>query len=332
VRKFAKKSQRDKASEGRFIPLFEERVLKMKKRLGLLLMMVILLAMGGNPGKVQAAQTARPVVALGADLTADQRATVLDYMGLTEDDLANCTVITVTNEMEKEYLGDYLDASVIGTRALSSVMLTKGEEGSGVLVTTKNINYCTTGMYRNALLTAGLEDTSVLVVGPSPISGTAALIGAVKAYEEMAQVSVADSTLDTALNELIVTGDIAEDNANSEEVEELIAFIKGKLAAGELDSDEDIEKAITEGEEKFNVTLTDSEKQQIVSLMDKIQKLGLDPEKLLEQAEDLYKKYGMDIVNHTEDAIKESVASSISGYFNGVVEQVKSFFTRLFAK
>jgi uncharacterized protein YpuA (DUF1002 family) len=187
-------------------------------------------------------------------------------------------------------------------------------------------------MYRNALLTAGLEDTSVLVVGPSPISGTAALIGAVKAYEEMAQVSVADSTLDTALNELIVTGDIAEDNANSEEVEELIAFIKGKLAAGELDSDEDIEKAITEGEEKFNVTLTDSEKQQIVSLMDKIQKLGLDPEKLLEQAEDLYKKYGMDIVNHTEDAIKESVASSISGYFNGVVEQVKSFFTRLFAK
>ena len=32
-------------------------------------------------------------------------------------------------------------------------MVTPAESGHGVMVTTQNINYCTTGMYRNALLT-----------------------------------------------------------------------------------------------------------------------------------------------------------------------------------
>ena len=61
----------------------------------------------------------------------------------------------------------FLDASVIGSKSLSSVMLKKGAKGSGVNVTTKNINYCTTGMYRNALLTAGVQDTEVIVAAPT---------------------------------------------------------------------------------------------------------------------------------------------------------------------
>ena len=39
---------------------------------------------------------------------------------------------------------------------------------------------------------------------------------------------------------------------SSEEVEELIAFIKAKLAAGDLATDQDIQDAIKEGEELIN--------------------------------------------------------------------------------
>jgi len=273
----------------------------------------------------------KTVVALGADLSAEQRATVLSLMDLTEEDLKDCIVLTVTNEEEHRYLGNYIDSSVIGTKSLSSVKLVPKDKGNGVLVTIKNINFCTTGMYRNALLTAGLEDTDVLVVGPSEISGTAALIGAVKGYGEMSGVTIDENVLDVALDELITTGQIAQASEHREEIEELMAYVKGKLAAGELETQEDILAAIKEGEVKFGVTLTEEQKQQILGVMEKIDKLGLDPEKLLDQAKDLYEKFGEEVVNKATDAVKKSVTESIGDFFSEMVDEVVNFFKNLFS-
>lgn len=273
----------------------------------------------------------KTVVALGADLSPEQRATVLSLMDLTEEDLKDCIVLTVTNEEEHRYLGNYIDSSVIGTKSLSSVKLVPKDKGNGVLVTIKNINFCTTGMYRNALLTAGLEDTDVLVVGPSEISGTAALIGAVKGYGEMSGVTIDENVLDVALDELITTGQIAQASEHREEIEELMAYVKGKLAAGELETQEDILAAIKEGEVKFGVTLTEEQKQQILGVMEKIDKLGLDPEKLLDQAKDLYEKFGEEVVNKATDAVKKSVTESIGDFFSEMVDEVVNFFKNLFS-
>lgn len=300
---------------------------KMRKILIVLSVMMLVMGFGIT---AFAAPSKDTVVALGADLTAQQRATVLELMELTEEDLAECTVITITNDMEHQYLDAYIDPSVIGTKSLSSVVLRKADKGNGVLVTTKNINYCTTGMYRNALLTAGLEDTDVLVVGPSKISGTAALIGAVKAYEQVSGEDVSDKVLDTAMDEMITTGELAA-GENNEEIEELIAFIKAKLAAGELTTDQDIQEAIKEGEEKFSVSLTDEEKEKILQVMHKIKELGLDPEKLLDQAKDLYAKFGDELINNAEEVIKNSFKESVSNFFTDMGSTVKNFFSNLFS-
>ena len=299
----------------------------MKKCLMLLLVLLFTMGLGITASAAPAEDT---VVALGADLSAEQRATVLELMELTEEDLAECTVITITNEMEHQYLDAYIDPSVIGTKSLSSVVLRKADKGNGVLVTTQNINYCTTGMYRNALLTAGLEDTNVLVVAPTKLSGTAALIGAVKGYEQISGEAVSDQVLDTAMDEMITTGEIAE-GENSEEIEELIAFIKAKLAAGELSSDQDIQDAIKEGEEKFGVSLTEEDKEKILSVMQKIKELGLDPEKLLDQAKDLYNKFGDELINNAEEVIKNSFKESVSNFFTDLGSTVKNFFANLFS-
>ena len=40
----------------------------------------------------------RPFVALGADLKPQEREDVLKQLGVTEEELAGCTVVTVTNE------------------------------------------------------------------------------------------------------------------------------------------------------------------------------------------------------------------------------------------
>lgn len=309
----------------------------MKKLITLLFCAVLLLSMPVMAAEVDQSRivnidASKSIIALGADLSAEQRATVLSLMDVTEADLANYQVITITNDMEHQYLDAYMDASVIGSKSLSSVKITPAESGHGVLVTTKNINYCTTGMYRNALLTAGVSDADILVVGPTEISGTAALIGAIKGYEAMSGESVSDTTLDTAMNELITTGEIAMQDADSQDIEELIAFVKAKVAAGGLDSDDQIRSAIEEGEDKFGVTLTEDEINQIIAIMQKINQLGLDPNVLVSQAEDLYSKFGKDFLKNLDtDAIAKEVAkSAASGFFAKIGDAIKGFFAGLF--
>ena len=309
----------------------------MKKLITLLFSAVLLLSMPVMAAEVDQSRivnidASKSIIALGADLSAEQRATVLSLMDVTEADLANYQVITITNDMEHQYLDAYMDASVIGSKSLSSVKITPAESGHGVLVRTKNINYCTTGMYRNALLTAGVSDADILVVGPTEISGTAALIGAIKGYEAMSGESVSDTTLDTAMDELITTGEIAMQDADSQDIEELIAFVKAKVAAGGLDSDDQIRSAIEEGEDKFGVTLTEDEINQIIAIMQKINQLGLDPNVLVAQAEDLYSKFGKDFLkNFDTDAIAKEVAkSAASGFFAKIGDAIKGFFAGLF--
>ncbi|MDD6694767.1 MAG: DUF1002 domain-containing protein [Firmicutes bacterium] len=309
----------------------------MKKLITLLFSAVLLLSMPVMAAEVDQSRivnidASKSIIALGADLSAEQRATVLSLMDVTEADLANYQVVTITNDMEHQYLDAYMDASVIGSKSLSSVKITPAESGHGVLVTTKNINYCTTGMYRNALLTAGVSDADILVVGPTEISGTAALIGAIKGYEAMSGESVSDTTLDTAMNELITTGEIAMQDADSQDIEELIAFVKAKVAAGGLDSDDQIRSAIEEGEDKFGVTLTEDEINQIIAIMQKINQLGLDPNVLVSQAEDLYSKFGKDFLKNLDtDAIAKEVAkNAASGFFAKIGDAIKGFFAGLF--
>ena len=309
----------------------------MKKLITLLFSAVLLLSMPVMAAEVDQSRivnidASKSIIALGADLSAEQRATVLSLMDVTEADLANYQVVTITNDMEHQYLDAYMDASVIGSKSLSSVKITPAESGHGVLVTTKNINYCTTGMYRNALLTAGVSDADILVVGPTEISGTAALIGAIKGYEAMSGESVSDTTLDTAMNELITTGEIAMQDADSQDIEELIAFVKAKVAAGGRDSDDQIRSAIEEGEDKFGVTLTEDEINQIIAIMQKINQLGLDPNVLVSQAEDLYSKFGKDFLKNLDtDAIAKEVAkSAASGFFAKIGDAIKGFFAGLF--
>jgi uncharacterized protein YpuA (DUF1002 family) len=241
-------------------------------------------------------------------------------MGITESDLENYKVGEITNEDEKNYLGDYLDASVIGSRALSSVIVVVGNEGDGIDVETKNISYCTAGMYTNALITAGIEDADVIVAGPFEITGTAALVGAMKAYSELTGEDISEDSMDAAVNELVVTSEMAED-VDSEDIEQLMAFVKTKVVEEGLSNDEAISEAIDEGASQLGITVTEDEKQSIISVMKKISSLDLDVDSMKNQAKDLY--------NKLEDlGIDKEQAKN---FFQKVIEALQNFFNSIFS-
>lgn len=284
--------------------------------------MILTLPAAGMTAKADAVSNADPkdvYVSFGADLKSDEKATVMDLLGIDEEDLDDYTVGEITNDDEHKYLGDYLDSSVIGSRALSSVIVVLGEDGDGIDVETKNISYCTAGMYTNALITAGIENADVIVAGPFEITGTAALVGAMKAYSELTGEEISAESMDTAVNELVVTSQMAEE-IDSEDIEQLIAFVKAKVVEEGLDDDETISKAIDEGAEQLNITITEEEKQTIISLMKKIANLDLDIDSMKEQAKDLF--------NKLEDmGIDKEQAKN---FFQKIIDAIQSFFNDIF--
>ena len=278
---------------------------------------------GGNATQVTIADGDTPYISFGADLRADEKAEVLELFGLTEADLEKCNVNTVTNAEEHQYLDAYITNDHIGSRALSSVAVMKAKKGSGITVTTKNINYCTTSMYENALATAGVKDANVVVVGPFDMSGTAALIGAVKAYSGMTGEAVDTDVIDGAINEMVVTGEIGDETGKTDEIAGMVAYLKDLVGGNNL-SDSELADAIDKASEKFNVSLTQDQIDQLKELLKKLQGLDLNWNNIRDQAENLYGKLkDMGLKVDTS-----ALTQQAQGFFAKLIAFIKSLFNR----
>lgn len=288
---------------------------------GTAVMMAAMMLIGSAVSAGAAENTDKPFVSFGADLRTSEKEKVLDLLGLKEEDLKNYNVIQVTNKEEHEYLDQYISKSRIGNRALSSVLVTAGDKGEGIQVTTKNINYCTTGMYENALATAGVSDAKVTVAGPFEISGTAALIGAVKAYSVMSGEDVAEDNIDGAVNEIVTTGKLESETGSTDEIEGMIAYLKNEVAGKNL-SDKELKGVISDAQEKFNLSLTDEQKAELTTLLAKLQGLNLNKESLQQQAENVYDKLKDMGANIDVDALK----GQAQGFFARIIAFIKSLF------
>lgn len=271
-----------------------------------------------------------PYVALGADLTDEQRSIVLSLMGVTEEELKSDTVITVTNAEEHQYLDSYLDASVIGTRALSSCKVTAEPAGHGITVEAHNISYLTPSMYVNALATAGMKDASVVVAGPTQISGTAALVGAMKAYAAMTGTTISEKALDGANDELVATGELAQTIGDAEKASELIAAVKEAVISNKLKTEEDIKNAIIEIARDLGIQLTETMIEQLVALMQKLAQLDIDPDTIVEQAKGIFEKLksnGLDMEKYgVTKADEEGFWSVLAGMLRDLIAWFKGLF------
>lgn len=278
-----------------------------------------------NNDNVEIKKDDKPYLALGADLSDDQKNTVLSLMGIDPANLANYNVTYVTNAQEHQYLDSYVDSSKIGSKSWSSVVIVKRKKGNGLNISTNNITYCTVGMYKNALTTAGITDADIIVAGPKPISGTAALVGIFEAYEAMTGEAVQDNVVDAALNELVVTGELEASiqGLTDQEVEKFIAYIKSLIAEKGLTDEKSINEAIDEACDKYGVTLSDDERQKIVDLLLKITSLGIDLSGLVDYAASLYNSF-------KNGGSSSGIIASIGNFFGNIFSAIGEFFKNLF--
>ena len=261
------------------------------------------------------AETNQIVVSLGKNLDSEQRNQMLNQFGVDE----NVQIIEVTNEEEREYLGKYIDEKLLGTRAISSACVEKLPEGEGISVESNNITWVTNDMYRNALVTAGIEDAKVKVSSPFQVSGTAALTGVIKAFEDITGEEITEMEKKVASEEIAKTATLGNE-IGQEEAEELISSIKMYVIKNDIKNKGSIKKVTDEMAEELGIELTKEQRDQIVSLMKGISKLNLDIDQIKEQLKDISGK----IDKITEQNIE------IRSLVERILDAIVNFFNKLF--
>ena len=284
----------------------------MKKIFSLLLALLLVAGMA-VPAYADVNQS-RAVI--GADLDESQIDDVYGMFGLSR---GQAIELKMTNAEERTYLEGYVDNSLIGTRSISCVYVELLPEGSGMSVTTSNINWCTGEMYISALATAGISDANIIVAAPFEVSGTAALSGVYKAYEDMTGQKLDDLAKLVSTQELTVTGELAAEIGAMDSTS-IVNELKLMLDVTQTMTDDEIRTEIREIASRYNVNLTNTQVEQLLSLCRSLE--GLDAESLKARVEE---------VQGTLQKVS-SAKTKVVGFVQGVkkvVESVSGFFAKI---
>ena len=284
----------------------------MKKIFSLLLALLLVAGMA-VPAYADVNQS-RTVI--GADLSDEQVASVYGMFGIRRGEAIE---LKMTNAEERTYLEGYVDDSLIGTRSISCVYVELLPAGSGMSVTTSNINWCTGEMYISALATAGITDANIVVAAPFEVSGTAALSGVYKAYEDMTGKKLDDLAKLVSTQELTVTGELAAEIGAMDSTS-IVNELKLMLDVTQTMSDDEIRSEIREIASRYNVNLTNTQVEQLLSLCRSLE--GLDADSLKARVEEV-----QGTLQKVSDA-KTKVVGFVQGV-KKVVESVSGFFDKI---
>lgn len=241
----------------------------MKKRSVIVAMLCSMCLAVSTP--IPAMADASKVVTLGADLTDEQKNTMMNYF---KADASQVQVISVTNQDEHDLLGKYIPSEQIGTRTLSCAYV-KPTQSGGIKVRTANLNYVTCNMIATALSTAGVTNCEVVAACPYEVSGTGALTGVMKAYESASGQKLDSTKKDLAAKEVVVTGDVAQqvgqDNATN-----IINQAKMQIIGDNIQNADEIYNIVYNIAEQNGVSLSQDEIDTIVSLLQQIAQQNYD--------------------------------------------------------
>ena len=222
------------------------------------------------------------VVTLGADLTQDQKNTMMNYF---KADSSQVQVITVTNQDERDLLGNYVPSEQIGTRTLSCAYV-KPTQSGGIKVRTANLNYVTCNMIATALSTAGVNNCEVVAACPYEVSGTGALTGVMKAYESASGQALDSTKKDLAAKEVVVTGNVGQqvgqDNATN-----IINQAKMQIIGDNIQNADEIYNIVNNIAVQNGITLSQDELDTIVSLLQQIAQQNYDIQEMKKTLEDI---------------------------------------------
>ena len=258
-------------------------------------------------------------VTLGANLNESQKNEMLKYFNVTKND---ANILEITSEEEYKYLGKVASSAQLGNKSISCSYVEPTTKG-GLNISTNNLTWVTEGMIKNSLITAGIENANVIAAAPFKVSGTAALTGILKGFENSSAGEKIDENKKEAANEeLVVTGDLG-DKIGQDEATNLVNDIKKEVIKEKPSSDKEMNKIISKATKTYNSQLSDEDKDNIKNVMNKINDLDLNYNSLKDQLND--------VTNQLKDKLNSDEAkgffAKVGDFFSNIWTSIKDFFS-----
>ncbi|MDO4276707.1 MAG: DUF1002 domain-containing protein [Eubacteriales bacterium] len=235
----------------------------MKKRnlIGALLCSVCLITGSAMPVMADSVK----VVTLGADLSQEQKDTMMRYFKVNSNEVQ---ILTITNQDERDHLSSYVPLEQIGTRTVSCAYV-KPTQSGGIKVRTANLNWVTGNMIATTLSTSGVKNCEVVAACPFEVSGTGALTGIQMAYESASGEKLDETKKQLATEEFVVTGNLAE-QVGQNDATTVINQAKMQIIQNNIQDADEIYNIVINIAQQNNVTVDTEQLDKIVSLLEEI--------------------------------------------------------------
>ena len=205
------------------------------------------------------------VVTLGADLTQDQKNTMMKYFNVDSNQVQ---ILTITNQDERDHLSAYVPLEQIGTRTVSCAYV-KPTQSGGIKVRTANLNWVTCNMIATSLSTSGVKNCEVVAACPFEVSGTGALTGIQMAYETATGEQLDSTKKELATEEMVVTGNLA-DEVGKNDATTVMNNSKIQVIKDNVQNVDDIYNIVVNVAQQNNVNLDSDQINKIVELLKQI--------------------------------------------------------------
>ncbi|MCL2253203.1 MAG: hypothetical protein FWC09_02040 [Lachnospiraceae bacterium] len=100
-------------------------------------------------------------------------------------------------------------------------------------------------------------------------------------------------------------------------------FLQEKAADGSLKSESGIKNAIKEGQDKFDLELSPKHIENMIELVTTLENMGFKSDVIIGKAKEMYGKYGINFLDHSNELIGEAIKSSLGSI---IMNALRDFF------
>ncbi|WP_346928999.1 DUF1002 domain-containing protein [Clostridium sp.] len=259
------------------------------------------------------------ILSFGSDLSDSQEAQLREYFKAPD----NIEAIYVDSKMAIKQFGlDEKELTNFTGGWYSSAYVKLLQKENGVTVNSSNLTLVTNDMLANALITSGILNAEVTASAPFEVTGESALAGILAGAENIMGGELSTPNKQAAQKEIDVSLDLAEEIGDTE-ASAIINEVKTAVIKDKPSSEEEIKKIVEKVENKYDVDISATIQNNMVSLMSDINDLDLDYSKL------------KDTLDKSASKFKDEMASlgkelKDSGFFDKLFNWISEFFSSLF--
>lgn len=283
-----------------------------------------------------------PTVTVGKSLSSGQRKETIAIL-TQEISGQNYTTLTVAGNDLVKYLNPSGDNFTTTSGVWSSALIVKTDSEPGIRVKILPYNGQTTittitaDQYKNAALTAGIENADIYITSPVAIDGSGALAGIYAAYADKGKKLNQDQ-INAAQDEINTLSSINQNNRNKSNFSDaklnraIVGAKKDMAQKGGTLSDDQI-RDIINNQIKINHlgnTINNNQINEIVKLLEEVQGSGsLKNKSFVGNAQALSHDF-QNIKNKILKSQNNSNVSHNNNFLNDLWNQIVGFFNKLF--